>query len=140
MVPFLGMTLANSLQLFGIMPTAPLGHDPIRKVCNFSGSCRPAGRGVCLVGEERAKTSGPAGALADNADADNGDGRFHRRLYRAGSVVRQGGKKDHSRQPEGGREDFIKHVRNGHAGQIGTEAASHELVSIRQHPTHPEET
>jgi hypothetical protein len=38
---------------------------------------------------KRAKTSGPARALADNANADNGERRFHRRLYRLGALPRQ---------------------------------------------------
>src|SRR5690606_20608026 len=52
--------------------------------------CRqPAGRGVFLGFEEEAKTSGPAGALADNANAGNGERRFHGGLYRAAALPRQ---------------------------------------------------
>jgi hypothetical protein len=48
----------------------------------------PAGRAVFLIGR-KAKTSGPAVALADNADADNGDCRFHGEPYRAVMEQRQ---------------------------------------------------
>jgi hypothetical protein len=36
--------------------------------------------GAFSMSVEKAKTAGPANALADNADADNGEGRFHRRF------------------------------------------------------------
>jgi hypothetical protein len=54
-----------------------------RKVCNFFGTRR---RGLlawalfCLS-VKKAKTSGPAQALANNANAQNGKRRFHGALY-----------------------------------------------------------
>ncbi len=45
--------------------------------------------GRFLVSVGRTKTAGPAKALADNADADNGERRFHRPLYRAPPRRRQ---------------------------------------------------
>jgi hypothetical protein len=55
----------------------------------FSGDMPPPLAGAFFLSVEKAKTSGPAKALADNADADNGERRFHCGLYRLATVPRQ---------------------------------------------------